>query len=166
MSRFLPVEFIVTAAIALSASAPVATAEDLTMTLTCQNVGASPLEPLGDRDGHAISVAETSCRIDSGPMSGGVVTAQDIWEWDKTDAVLLSASGVIRKPGATVVFRDNEGKLSPTISDGKVTGWTAAARGSFPLATGDAAALSGRSYTLTARPTGPAGQFTAEMKSK
>jgi hypothetical protein len=166
MRRFLFVQFIVMAAIALSAFAPVAVAEELTMTLTCQIVGTGPLEPLGDRDGHAISVAESSCRIESGPMSGGVVTAHDIWEWDKTNGILLSASGVIRKPGATVVFRDTEGKLSPIVSDGKITGWTASARGSFPLATGDAATLSGKSYTLTARPTGPSGQFTAEMKSE
>jgi hypothetical protein len=62
-------------------------------------------------------------------MSGAVATGTDIWEWDGTNAVEISASGVERKPGATLVYRGTEGKLSLTITDGKVTGWTGSGKG-------------------------------------
>ena len=37
-------------------------------------------------------------------------TGTIIWEWDKTNGVLVSGNGVIRKPGSTVVFRSSRGK--------------------------------------------------------
>ncbi len=55
---------IATAAIALAALMPSAVAQENTFTYTCQNVGAAPPEPLGDREGHAISVSQSSCRAD------------------------------------------------------------------------------------------------------
>ncbi len=105
---------IATALIALSATAPSAVAQENTATLTCQDVGwdSGPPEPLGDRKGHGITVGQYSCRVDSGPMSGGVSTGTIIWEWDGTNAVELSESGVIRKPGSTLVYRGTEGKLA------------------------------------------------------
>ena len=42
-------------------------------------------------------------------MSGGVVTGSSIWEWDGTNAVLLSANSVERKPGATGCGRARKG---------------------------------------------------------
>ena len=52
---------IATAAIALAAVMPSAIAQESTFTYTCQTVGTAPPEPLGDREGHAISVSEVSC---------------------------------------------------------------------------------------------------------
>lgn len=156
---------IATALIALSATAPSAVAQENTATLTCQAIGwgNGPPEPLGDREGHGISVGEYSCRVDSGPMSGGVSTGTIIWEWDGTNAVLLSESGVIRKPGSTLVYRGTEGKLALTMADGKVTGFTASLKGQQQLATGSAASLAGKPYTLTSKSTGPS-QWTVEVK--
>jgi hypothetical protein len=87
--------------------------------------------PRGDREGDLISVEQDRCRIASGPLIGGVLVEAIIWEWDKTktNAVLLSGSGVIRKPGSTVAFQITEGKLAVTITDGKVTGATSSGRG-------------------------------------
>jgi hypothetical protein len=76
-------------------------------------------------------------------MSGGVATGTDIWKWDGTNAVEISASGVERKPGATLVYRGTEGKLSLTITGGKVTGWTGSGKGVDSIATGSAASLAG-----------------------
>jgi hypothetical protein len=156
---------IATALIALSATAPSAVAQENTDTLTCQAIGwgNGPSEPLGDREGHGISVGEYSCRVDSGPMSGGVSTGTSIWEWDGTNAVLLSDSGVIRKPGSTLVYRSTEGKLALTMADGKVTGFTASLKGQQQLATGSAASLAGKPFTLTSKSTGPS-QWTVEVK--
>ena len=99
------------AAVAFAAFAPSAVAQEDIVKYACQNVGAFSLEPLGDREGHSISVGQFSCRVESGPMSGGGVSGTAIWEWDKTNAVLVSGSGVFRKPGATVVYQDLSGKL-------------------------------------------------------
>ncbi len=38
-----------------------------TAKLYCHAVGASPPEALGDREGHAITVGEITCRVEGGP---------------------------------------------------------------------------------------------------
>ncbi len=155
---------IATVLIALSATAPSAVAQENTAALTCQSIGREgPPEPLGDREGHGISIDEYSCRVGSGPMSGGVSTGTIIWEWDGTNAVLLSDSGIIRKPGSTMVYRSTEGTLALTLADGKVTGFTASEKGLQQLATGGAASLAGKPFTATSKPTGPS-QWTVEVK--
>ncbi len=154
---------IATAAIALATVVPSAVAQEITSTYTCQEVGTAPPESLGDREGHAISVSPASCRVDSGPFAGGLLTGTTIWEWDKTNGVLVSSNGVIRKPGSTVVYQGIEGKIALTVVDGKVTGVTGSGRNTIRLATGAAASLAGKSSTWTAKSTGP-GQFTMESK--
>ena len=59
------------AAIVLSAAAPSALAQDDAFIFTCQDVGESAVEQLGDREGHSITVSEASCRVDSGLLAGG-----------------------------------------------------------------------------------------------
>jgi hypothetical protein len=154
----------IAAAIAFAALAPDALAQENTITGTCQAVGPNGApEPLGDREGHGISVGQISCHIDSGPLKDGIVTGTYIWEWDGPNATLVSEHGVTRKPGATVVYVETQGKLALTMADGKVTGWTASSRGTNVLATGSAASMAGKSYTTTSKSTGP-GQFTFEGK--
>jgi hypothetical protein len=150
---------------AFAAFASSAVAQETTFTSTCQGIGSGAPEPLGDREGHSIQTSQGSCHVDSGPMSGGILTTTDIWEWDGPNAVLLSGSGVCRKPGATLVVVDTGAKLALTMVDGKVTGWTASGRGTNVVATGSAASMAGKSYTFTAKPTGP-GQFTVETKQE
>jgi hypothetical protein len=153
-------------AIAFAAFVPNAVAQEITTTGTCQAVGANGApEPLGDREGHGISIAPYSCHVDSGPAKDGIVTGTGIWEWDGPNAVLVSQHGVIRKPGATVVYVETQGKLALTMADGKVTGWAASVKGTYVAATGSAASMAGKPYTVTAKPTGP-GQFTFEAKTE
>ncbi len=149
---------------AFSAYAPGVLAQE-DIKYACQGIGASAPEPLGDREGHSISVEQFSCRVESGPMSGGVLSGALIWEWDKANAVLISGSGVIRKPDATVVYKDSDGKLALTMADGKVTGFTASGGVSFPIATGSGASLAGKSAAWTATPIGP-DQFDVVEKLK
>jgi len=153
--RILPnVCGVATAIIALSAMAPSAVAQGM---YNCQDIGwgGGPPEPLGDREGHGIAVNQYSCRIDSGPMSGGVATGTVIWEWDGPNAVERSNIGVARKPGATVVYQGTGGNLALTMADGKVTGVTASGKGVNLIATGSAASLAGKPYAWTLKPTGP-----------
>jgi hypothetical protein len=150
-------------AIVFAAFAPSAVAQEVSYTWTCQDVGTSPPEALGDHEGHSISVGTASCHSDSGLMSGAVLTGTTIWEWKGPNANMLSSNGVIRKPGATAVYQNTEGSLTLTITDGKPTGFTASGKGDEKLATGSLAALSGKPYTWTAKTTGP-GLFTIEVK--
>jgi hypothetical protein len=80
MHYLLNVCGIATAVLTLAAAAPSAVAQDNTFTLTCQNIGGGAAEPLGDRPDHSILVSDYSCRVDSGPLKGGVSTANTIWE--------------------------------------------------------------------------------------
>ena len=147
------------------AAAPGADANEIAK-LVCQDVGRiEALELLGDRDGHGIIPHTNSCRYQSGVMDGAGQTLESIWEWDKTTGALLAASGIARKPGATVVFQFTEGKIALTMTDGKPTGFTGIGKGRMLLASGAAAALAGTTFAWTIKSTG-AGQFDAVWTSE
>ena len=128
---------------------------------TCQDVGISPQEPIGDRQGHSFAVSEYSCIVQGGVLGGGIQTGMNIWEWDKGSAISASGSGVVRKPGAAVVFVINEAKTSLMVANGQVTGYSGVAKGIYKVAAGAAAALAGKSFTSRFRSLG-SGQFVIE----
>ena len=150
--------------LAFAAFAPSAVAQNLRV-FTCQDVSGGPPEPLGDREGHSISVGKGNCHVD-GAYAGGVSTDQVIWEWDGAKAVELSGDGIVRKPGSTLAWQGSGGKLTLTMTDGKVTGCSGSGRGVNTLATGDWAKLAGKGYTWTAKCVGPASQYTVEAKDE
>ncbi len=124
--------------------------------LLCSPMGApSTWEPVGDRAGHNIQVTRTTCRVEGGPLDGGLVAVNGTWEYDGPNGALLSGDGVIRKSGALAAVRATAGTLVFTMKDGAPTGWTASGKGAFTMASGSAAALAGKTYSWTARPTGP-----------
>lgn len=131
--------------------------------LFCHAVGGGAPEPLGDREGHAISAGQLTCRVEGGPQDGGVLTGTTIYEWDKGSGVLLSGSGITRKPGAMTAYQHSDGKISLTITDGKVTGSTFTGRGRITMATGAASSLQGKTYSYAGQTTGP-GQLTVDVK--
>jgi hypothetical protein len=152
----------IAAAVAFAAFAPAAMAQEISK-FSCQAVGANGApEPLGDREGHGITVTTESCRNVGGAMDGSLTTGQSIWEWDGTNAKMLLESGVVRKPGALATYEITEGKLALTMTDGKVTGFTASGKGRWPTASGTAASLAGKSWTYKAKSTG-AGQWEGEL---
>jgi len=111
----------VIAAGVLAASSPAQAAEGYKF--TCQGVGVNTVEPVGDRDGHAVTISEYSCRAESGRAEGGVVTGANTYERDKGVATLLAGNGVIRKPGSIAVYQFIEARNAFTMADGKVTGF-------------------------------------------
>lgn len=131
--------------------------------LICNNVGNNAPEALGDREGHAISVSDYACRVEGSSSDGGLLTGRTIYEWDKTNAVGLTGSGVTRKPGATTSYINTETKAALTMVDGKPAGVSGSGRGHYTMATGSAAALKGKSYSFTFKSTGP-GQFVVDVK--
>ena len=156
---------IATAAIAFAGFTPVAVAQETAFKMTCRAVGEAAFEPLGDPEGHWLSVEDESCGVELGLLSGAVETGRVVWEeaHDKTNAVLVEGGGVIRKVGFTTVYRLTEGKRALVISDGKVVGVTATGRGAYAAAVGSAASLAGKSFTFSAKTTGP-GQWEIEGK--
>jgi hypothetical protein len=135
-----------------------------TARLYCHAVGASPPEALGDREGHAFSVGQITCRVEGGATDGGVLTGITIYEWDKGSATLLSGSGVTRKPGATTAYQHTEGKQALVMTDGKVTGAEGSGRGRYTMATGAAAVNNGKTYSFTFKTTAP-GQLIVDVKN-
>jgi len=135
----------------------------LTYKFFCQSVGTGPQEPLGDRDGHNLSVVTYSCRVEGGPLDGGLVTGNAIYEWDKINATGLTGNGVVRKPGAAAVLQLADFKNTLTMADGKVTGFLATGQGTYKLATGSASSLAGKTFSYTSRPNGW-GQFVIDIK--
>lgn len=133
-----------------------------TARLYCHSVGSAPPEPLGDREGHSISVSQIACRVEGGLTDGGVLTGTTITEWNKGNGVILSGSGVTRRPGATTAYQHTEGTVALIMTDGKVTGSTSSGRGRMTMATGAASALLGKTYSFTARTVAP-GQTVVDV---
>lgn len=131
----------------------------------CTNIGPASSEPLGDREGHGLSVANSVCTVEGGPFSGGVTTQQVIWEGDqaKGASTLLSGDGVTRKPGATSAYRNTAGILTYVMKDGKPAGWTASGTSVITMAVGEAASLKGKTVSWTGKATGPR-TFVIESK--
>jgi len=144
------------------AVAPAASAQEATFSQTCQYFGSPPKpEPLGDREGHSLSSVDVSCSVTSGPLAGGVGTGAVVSEFDGPNGVLLMGGGVIRKPGATLVYELTEQKIALIITGGKVTGSTINGRGKNLLGTGGAASLTGKTFSFTIKPA-QMGQYIIE----
>ena len=154
----------IASAITLLVAAPDAVAQESDFIFTCQSFGSGPSEPIGDREGHALSFSQVSCHVDTGPLAGGIVTSSDIWEWDGQNATQLSNTTITRKPGAFAVAHETGVKFSLTISEGKVTDWSSTGHMTYVWATGSASVLVGKSFTITAKPIST-GQFTLEAKA-
>jgi hypothetical protein len=150
----------VIAAGVLAAGSPAQAAEGYKF--TCQGVGLSTVEPVGDRDGHAVAVSEYSCRAESGLAEGGIVTGANTFERDKGVATLLAGNGVIRKPGSIAVYQFTEGKNAFTMADGKVTGFVGEGKYVFKQASGAMAPWAGKGGTLKWHSI-PGGMFTGEV---
>ena len=98
MHYLLNVCGIATAAIAFAAFAPSAVAQENIIKNTCQDVGVGPPEPLGDREGHSISVAQFSCRVEFRPNERRRLDRHGHLGMGKTDAVY--GFGQRRRPQA------------------------------------------------------------------
>lgn len=145
-----------TAVIALSLASGLALAQAGTSHSNCLFHGAAlQQDPLGDREGHGLQVSAATCAVTGGLLDGTMATHHAIYEHDKGTARLHSADDVYRKPGTRAVTRLTSGTVEMVMKDGKFAGWTASGKGLYTMATGTAAPLAGKSFTYTARATGP-----------
>jgi hypothetical protein len=147
----------IVAAVAFVAAAPSARAEDVARN-KCQTIGQNGFQKLSDRADHGLDIVTASCRVATGPIDGGVITAQYFWEWDKNAATLIYGGGVVRKGDATLVYQYTEGTITPIMTDGKATGYSSGGKGRWPIATGAAASLAGKTFTWTSKAT-PTGDY-------
>lgn len=122
--------------------------------VNCTSSGGAAPEPLG-AEGRALAVATAACVIEGGLMSGGVATQNALWEIDKGKMLLLSADGVVRKPGSILTYKLTNGTLTMLMQDGKPAGWTGSGTGVYTTGSGEAAAMKGKSFSWTGRATGP-----------
>jgi hypothetical protein len=80
--KLVPLCFGSLSAIAFTLAVPSATAQELHGHNVCRSVGAFTPEQLGDRDGHALSITESSCQVTEGPTAGAVQDETNVLEWD------------------------------------------------------------------------------------
>ena len=107
-----------------------------------------------------------SCRLTAGPMAGGLLTGTTTWEMNKGEGTLISGTGVIRKPGSLVVYKDGGHAQAHHGRQGEVT-WASLAAGGPPGVRSRAnARLPGSSKRLpwTVKATGP-GTFSVDEKT-
>lgn len=122
--------------------------------VNCVTSGGAAPEPLG-ADGRALAVASATCITEGGALSGGVATQSGLWEIDKGQMLLLSADGVVRKPGSVLTYKLTSGTITLLMQDGKPAGWTGFGTGVYTTGSGEAAAMKGKSFSWTGRATGP-----------
>ena len=134
----------------------------ITWKLHCNVVGVAQPELIGDRPGHALQVGEQSCRVEGGPMDGALFTSSGISEVEAGGIVLLSAHGVVRKPGSMFAWQATEGSTTFRMTDGKVTGFAGKGKGAFTLVTGAATLLKGKTFSYIVNPAGP-GKVTMDV---
>ena len=79
--KLVPLCFGSLSAIAFALSAPSATAQEPHGHILCRDVAAFTPEQLGDREGHALSIGQSSCEVTEGPVAGAVQTETNMWEW-------------------------------------------------------------------------------------
>jgi hypothetical protein len=142
--------------LALSSLMVTAMADDSkTSKLHCMFTGTHPMETLGDRADHSISVNQYTCNVEGGPLDGAVTTGTTVYEWDGPNGTGQVGYGIDRKPGANAIYVNTEMKNTVSMTDGKVTGAVFSGRGRYAVATGAAASLAGKSYTYKGKTTGP-----------
>ena len=124
-------------------------------TLHCQGIPGVRDEIAGSPN-RALTTGGYSCRVEAGPMSGGVTTGSSTGESNGDNYVGFLGGSVTRKPGSLLVTVHSEfGSKTLRDADGKVKDVVGTGRGRYMLATGDAAPLSGKSYRYVTRVTGP-----------
>jgi hypothetical protein len=145
----------VLASVLVPATVSKSNAQQYDATWTCHDVGVSAPEPLGAQPGPVMIANDYLCVATSGPMNGGVDTGRAVSVFDKSGGKLVTGTGIIRKPDATAVYLMTDQKLELLMSEGKVVGVTGTGHGRYVLAEGSAAPLSGKTFTIDTKTTGP-----------
>jgi hypothetical protein len=137
-------------------------AQESTFRMNCQLAGSALPEPLGDREGHSLTTSQITCRVEGGPMDGGVMTGYAVYEWQGPRANGVGL-GVVRKPGSALVYVNTEMNSALTMDNGKVIGATGSGKGHYSVATGSANSLQGKTYSYSFKSVG-FNQLTIDVK--
>jgi hypothetical protein len=151
----------VCSALGLTSSGGFALAETIGR-YNCSIVGAASQEPIDERKGHFLASVQYSCFGVEGLLKGDVHTASSASEWDGTQGTFLIGGGIHRAPGGLAVSQITEGTGSIVIKDGKPVGTDSSGKAVFKFASGTLAALSGKVFKFTSKPTG-LGRFDLEF---
>lgn len=137
-------------------------ASTLAYRLHCQSIP-GVRDDIAGGPGRALTAGGYSCRVEGGPMSGGVSTGSSLGEANGDTYVGFSGGSVTRRPGSLLVTVHSEFS-SKTLrdADGKVKDVQGTGRGRYVLATGDATPYSSKGYRYVTRVTGP-GIFDVEV---
>ncbi len=155
------------ASILMISSSAMAQEDQTTWNCVPVTMSASTREAVGDRDGHMIATGQSVCTGTSGILKDAVWTFSVLFSYDKTEGTLIDSSGIARKPGTIVVTKLIDGHQTLVMTDGKLTGYSGSSHIAFPIATGDAAALGGKTVEATWKNNAPQiNQYTLEMKLK
>lgn len=113
-----------------------------------------------ERVDHADYLTHYTCRVTDGLLEGFVISASTRWEAAGKEGKLLASLGFGRKGDATIVYEATQGAV-PNLENtpDAAVGWESTAVATVKAATGAAAHLSGKSFTLQGRATGP-GRFS------
>jgi hypothetical protein len=88
--KLVPLCFGSLSVIAFALAVQSAAAQEVHGHILCRAVGAFAPEQLGDREGHALSIGQSSCQVTEGPVADAVQTETNMWEWDGPKATELS----------------------------------------------------------------------------
>jgi hypothetical protein len=125
----------------------------------CSVIGTIGKDPIVTQAGHVLVSLEYSCVGVDGIMKGDVHTASSASEWIGPKGTFLRGGGVHRAPEGLAVSVITEGtgwvvKPSDTEYAGPA-GTESAGKAIFKFASGNLAALSGKTFKFATKPTAP-----------
>ncbi|MGC2776272.1 MAG: hypothetical protein WA418_11645 [Bradyrhizobium sp.] len=121
----------------------------------CTIVGTMGLEPIGDRPGHMLVSFQYSCVGTDGLMKGAIYTANVASEWENQKGTYLYGAGIHRMTDGYAVAVLAEGTGSVVMKNGTPAISEATGKVVFKLASGNFAALAGRTANFSAKLVGP-----------
>jgi hypothetical protein len=125
----------------------------------CSVIDIPGQEPIGDRPEHFLVSLQYSCFGVDGVLKGDVHTASSASELDGAKVTFLRGGGIHRAPGGLAVTQITDSAGSLVTKDGKPP--ESSGTGVFKFASGTLAALSGKHFKFTSKPTG-LGRFDLE----
>ncbi len=120
----------------------------------CTVIGAASQEPIDTTPGHFLATVEYSCYGVDGLLKDAVHTASSASEWINQKGTFLRGGGTHRAAGGLAVTQVTEGSGVVVMKDGKPIGTATTGTGIFKFASGNLAALSGKTFKFTTKPTG------------
>jgi hypothetical protein len=118
----------------------------------CSQIGVPSQTPIGDKEGHVISVADYACFGVEGVIKDAVYTGRSAVEMNGTEGKYILAGGVFRAKDGVAAVQLIEGTWAGTMKDGKLTWVKSTGKAEAKLAAGSLSSL--KQFKWDAHPTG------------